>query len=67
MKNIQNFQKIKFDIRLLAFDTAILCVMICIFIKNTFIGNVINLILGTIVAVILNKEILAGITRKIIK
>lgn len=67
MKNIQNFQKIKFDIRLLAFDTAILCVMICIFIKNTFIGNVINLILGTIVAVILNKEILVGITRKIRK
>lgn len=65
MINIQSFQKIKFDIRVLIFDTAVLCGMVFIFIRNTFVGNVVNFMLGTAAAVFLNRDMIAGIKERL--
>lgn len=63
--HIQSFQKIKFDTRLLIFDTAFLGVMAFIFTRNTLTGNVVNFVLGTAAAVILNRDTIAAIKEKL--
>ena len=67
MINVQKFQKIKFDIRILVVDTLVLCVMICLFIHNTLWGNVLNFIIGIGVAILLNKDILGLIIKKLMR
>lgn len=65
MINVQHFQKIKFDIRLLIRNTGILCIMIAVLMCNKPIGNIINFILGIVMAVTLNKAVLVKMVKKI--